>query len=55
MGSAQSYISSEVALATLVLIGAIGLGYTQINHTPHPGRPISIVSLWILTVSGSYS
>ena len=32
MGSAQSYISSEAALTTLVLAGAIGLGYTQIGH-----------------------
>lgn len=33
MGSAQSYISSEVALTTLVVAGAIGLGYTQIGRS----------------------
>ena len=33
MGSAQSYISSEAALTTLVVAGAIGLGYTQIGRT----------------------
>ena len=32
MGSAQSYISSEAALTTLVVAGAIGLGYSQISH-----------------------
>jgi hypothetical protein len=34
MGSAQSYISSEAALTTLVVAGAIGLGYTQIGRSP---------------------
>jgi hypothetical protein len=33
MGSAQSYISSEAALTTLVVAGAIGLGYTQIGRS----------------------
>ena len=33
MGSAQSYISSEIALTTLVVAGAIGLGYTQIGRS----------------------
>jgi hypothetical protein len=33
MGSVQSYISSEAALTTLVIAGAIGLGYTQIGRT----------------------
>jgi hypothetical protein len=33
MGSAQSYISSETALTTLVVAGAIGLGYTQIGRS----------------------
>ncbi|KAF8812886.1 hypothetical protein BYT27DRAFT_7182243 [Phlegmacium glaucopus] len=32
MGSAQSYISSEAALTTLVVAGAIGLGYTKFTH-----------------------
>ena len=32
MGSAQSYLSSEIALTTLVVAGAIGVGYTQISH-----------------------
>ncbi|KDR66137.1 hypothetical protein GALMADRAFT_273747 [Galerina marginata CBS 339.88] len=31
MGSAQSYISSEVALTAIVVAGAIGLGYTQLG------------------------
>ena len=33
MGSAQSYISSEAALTTLVIAGAIGLGYTQTGRS----------------------
>ena len=33
MGSAQSYISSEAALTTLVVVGAIGFGYTQIGRS----------------------
>ena len=33
MGSAQSYISPESALTTLVVAGAIGLGYTQIGRS----------------------
>lgn len=33
MGSAQSYISSEAALTTLAVAGAIGLGYTQIGRS----------------------
>lgn len=33
MGSAQSYISSEAALTTLVVAGAIGLGYTQVGRS----------------------
>ena len=32
MGSAQSYISSETALTTLVIAGSIGLGYIQLGH-----------------------
>ena len=33
MGSAQSYISSEAALTSIVVAGAIGLGYTQIGRS----------------------
>lgn len=41
MGSAQSYISSEAALTTLVVAGAIGLGYTQIGHGSAPTSTVT--------------
>lgn len=41
MGSAQSYISSEAAFTTLVVAGAIALGYTQIGHGSAPSATVS--------------
>jgi outer membrane biosynthesis protein TonB len=32
MGSAQSYVTLEVALTAAVVASAIGIGYTQVNH-----------------------
>jgi hypothetical protein len=33
MGSAQSYVTPEVALSAALVVGAVGIGYTQMTHT----------------------